>query len=61
MSKDHFIPKFYLKGLESAEPICWRVEAVDSISMPNILAIKAQEYYVNKDQDDVNNNHLFKT
>lgn len=47
--------KFYLKGLESAEPICWRVEAVDSISMPNILAIKAQEYYVNKDQDDVNN------
>ena len=23
--------------------------------MPNILAIKAQEYYVNKDQDDVNN------
>lgn len=47
--------KFYLKGLESAEPVCWRVEAVDSISMPNILVVKAQEYYINKDQDDVDN------
>ena len=34
---------------------CWRVEAVDSISMKNILEINAEEYYINKDTDDIDN------
>ena len=34
---------------------CWRVEAVNSISMTNILEVNAQEYYINKDTDDVEN------
>ena len=46
--------KFYLQGLsENEPPICWRVEAVDSISLPNILEIFAKEYYVNDDKDDI--------
>lgn len=32
---------------------CWRVQAVDSISMPNILEIAAEEYYIDRDTDDV--------
>ena len=39
--------KFYLKDLD----ICWRVEAVDSISTPNSLEVAAVEYYINKDED----------
>ena len=34
---------------------CWRVEAVDSISMKNILEVNAQEYYIDKDTDDIVN------
>lgn len=34
---------------------CWRVEAVDSISMKNILEVNAQEYYIDRDTDDVAN------
>ena len=46
--------KFYLQGLsEGDENICWRVEAKDSISMPNILTIDAVEYYSNPDEDDL--------
>lgn len=43
--------KFYLQGLET----CWRVEAVDQISMPGILEINATEYYANEIEDDVKN------
>jgi hypothetical protein len=41
--------KFYLQGDET----CWRVEATDWISMPGVLEITAVEYFVNKDEDDV--------
>lgn len=34
---------------------CWRVEAPDSISMKNIIEINAEEDYINKDTDDVEN------
>lgn len=41
--------KFYLNGL----PTCWRIEAVDKISMPGILEIYAQEYYANEHEDNI--------
>jgi hypothetical protein len=41
--------KFYLQGSD----ICWRVEAIDSISTPGILEVVAVEYYANKDEDDI--------
>jgi hypothetical protein len=41
--------KFYLNGL----PTCWRVEAIDSISMPGILEIYAHEYYANEHEDNI--------
>ena len=53
---EHFkrYSKFYLKPVtEGADPICWRVEATDTISMPGILEITAVEYYSNTDTDDV--------
>lgn len=34
---------------------CWRVEAPDSISMENIIEINAEEYYIDKDTDDIEN------
>lgn len=40
--------KFYLQG----ESLCWRVEAMDWISMPGILEINATEYYRNEEEDD---------
>lgn len=40
--------KFYLKDLE----VCWRVEAIDWISMPGILEINAVEYYANEQEDN---------
>ena len=43
--------KFYLKNMD----ICWRVEAVDWISTPNILNIVATEYYANETEDDIEN------
>lgn len=44
--------KFYLQGIEEGDKdTCWRVEATDSISMPGILQIVADEYYAN-DQTD---------
>lgn len=33
----------------------WRVEAPDSISMQNVLEISAEEYYINRETDDVEN------
>ena len=34
---------------------CWRVEAPDSISMKNIIEVNAEEYYIDRDTDDVEN------
>ena len=39
--------KFILKGQ------CWRIEAVDSFSMPGIIEINAIEYFVNDFEDDM--------
>ena len=48
--------KFYLGELEDGdENLCWRVEAKDSISMPGILELTAEEYYSNEYVDDVSN------
>lgn len=33
----------------------WQVQAPDSISMKNVLEISAQEYYIDKDEDDIVN------
>lgn len=41
--------KFYLQNDE----VCWRVEAVDWISTPNILEVVAVEYYSNEFEDEV--------
>lgn len=46
--------KFYLQGFSDGAPIiCWRVNAVNWISMPGIIELVASEYYVNKETDDV--------
>lgn len=45
--------KFYLKNESTTHKICWRVEALDWISTPGILEINAVEYYINKDEDDL--------
>ena len=46
--------KFYLTNSdEVTAQTCWRVEAVDAISMPGILEINAVEYYSNLFEDDV--------
>ena len=34
---------------------CWRVNAVDSISVPNVLEVNAEEYYIDKETDDLVN------
>lgn len=47
--------KFYLHSPIEGEQRCWMVEATDSISTPNILEIYATEYYVNKQEDDLEN------
>ena len=48
--------KFYIKPLKEGDsPVCWRVEATDTISMPGILEISAYEYYINEQKDDVEN------
>ena len=39
--------RFYLDGL------CWRIEAVDRVSMPNIIQFTAVEYYANDATDNV--------
>lgn len=46
--------KFYITGADDVTaPICWRVEATDTISMPGILELTAIEYYSNTHEDDV--------
>ena len=45
--------KFYLQNKYGTDPICWRVEAIDWISMPGVLEINAVEYYSNTGEDDV--------
>lgn len=46
--------KFYLKNiLEPDSTICWRVEAIDSLSTPGIIEVYAAEYYANLDEDDI--------
>lgn len=48
--------KFYLnKADKISKNICWRVEAVDSISTPNIIELTAVEYYANEIEDDIEN------
>lgn len=48
--------KFYLNNIDPSDTkICWRVEAIDSISMPGILEINAIEYYANETEDDIKN------
>ena len=48
--------KFYLKGIGEGDPnTCWRVEAVDGISMEGVLQINAVEYYANETEDDMEN------
>lgn len=43
--------RFYLhNGLEQ---ICWRIEAVDSFSMPGIIQFTAVEYYADKARDNI--------
>lgn len=47
---------FYLTGLEQynkQKEICWRVEAVDTISSADIIEIYAKEYYSNPQEDDI--------
>lgn len=44
--------RFYLQG-DKEYNVCWRVEAVDWISMPGILEVNATEYYRNETEDDV--------
>lgn len=47
--------KFYIKPLEVTDdnPICWRIEATDTISTPGIIELTAVEYYINEMEDDV--------
>lgn len=47
--------KFYLwpAGDEGIHKTCWRVEAVDNISTPNIINVNAVEYYGNPQLDDL--------
>ena len=47
--------KFYLTNDDMKDKICWRVEALDWISMPGILDITAVEYYANETEDDIEN------
>lgn len=34
---------------------CWRVKAHDTVSMKNVIEVNAEEYYINRDMDDVEN------
>lgn len=43
--------KFYLQNDDNK--ICWRVEAIDWISTPNILEVVAVEYYANETEDNI--------
>ena len=46
--------RFFLQDIKGPDAkICWRVEAVDSISTPGIIEIYAAEYYSNAEIDDI--------
>ena len=45
--------KFYLTDDELK--VCWRIEAIDWLSMPGILEINAVEYYANEFEDNLEN------
>lgn len=46
--------KFYLQGIAQGDtPVCWRIEAIDTISMPGVLELTAEEYYSNEIEDDI--------
>lgn len=46
--------KFYIQPLKEGDsPVCWRVEATDTISMPGVLELTASEYYINEQTDNV--------
>ena len=45
--------KFYLSDDELK--VCWRIEAIDWLSMPGILEINAVEYYANEFEDNLEN------
>ena len=45
--------KFFLQNIEGSEQICWKVEAIDSISTPGILEVIATEDYINDFEDDI--------
>ena len=34
---------------------CWKVQAPDDISMRNVLEVNAEEDYINRDTDDIEN------
>lgn len=55
---EHFVryTKFYLTPLkEGDKPVCWRVEATDTISTSGILEVTAEEYYIDSQKDDAEN------
>ena len=45
--------KFYLA--DDKLKVCWRIEAIDWLSMPGILEINAVEYYANEFEDNLEN------
>lgn len=46
--------EFYLQGIAQGDtPVCWRIEGVDTISMPGIIELTAIEYYANEHEDEI--------
>ena len=46
--------KFYLNPLKEGDaPVCWSIDAIDTISTPGILEVAAVEDYIDNQQDDV--------
>ena len=46
--------KFYLRDKEEGAPeVCWRVSTANWVSMPGIIELTAEEYYINEDLDDI--------
>jgi hypothetical protein len=39
--------------VEGEDNVCWRVEAVDTMSTPGIIEVTAVEYYANETEDDL--------
>ena len=46
--------KFYLNPLKEGDiPVCWSIEATDTISTQGVLEVTASEDYIDNQQDDV--------